>query len=55
MSLTTVSGVYVCEYDGIDWALDGVSHGDWVGYMKDGTTDECAKLATASGGCILSI
>ena len=48
--LKTVSGVYVCEYGGIDWALDGGSHRDWVGYVRDGTTDECIKLATAEDG-----
>ena len=51
----TVSGVYVCEYDGIDWVLDGVSHRDWVGYIKDGTTDECIKLATTEDGGIVEL
>lgn len=51
----TISGVYVCEYNGIDWSLDGESHRDWIGYIKDGTTEECIKLATAENGGIVEL
>ena len=51
----TVSGVYVCEFDGIDWVLDGGYHREWKGYVKDGTTEECIKLATAENGGIVEL
>lgn len=51
----TVSGVYVCEYDGIDRVLDGVDHREWKGYIKDGVTEECIVLATAENGGIVEL
>lgn len=51
----TVSGVYVCEFDGIDWVLDGGYHREWKGYVKDGTTEECIRLATAENGGIVEL
>ena len=51
----TVSGVYVCEYDGIDRALDGVDHREWKGYIKDGTAEEQIKLATAEDGGVVEL
>ena len=53
--IKTISGVYVCEYNGTDWALDGGSYRDWVGYIGDGTTKECIKLATAEDGGIVEL
>ena len=44
----TVSGVYVCGYEGLEWSLDGGYHRDWDGYVKDGAVDEMIKLATKS-------
>ena len=45
----TVSGVYVCEYSGTDWALDGGSHRDWNGYIKGGEIEEAeARYADQS-------
>ena len=52
---TTISGVYVCEYDGIDRVLDGVNHRAWNGYIKDGTTEECIVLATAEDGGVVEL
>ena len=47
----TVSGVYVCEYSGTDWALDGGSHRDWNGYIKGGEIEEMIEIgATNEGG-----
>ena len=46
----TVSCVYVCEYDGVTWALDGGAHRDWTGYIKDGKTEELIELGTTADG-----
>ena len=51
----TISGVYVCEYNGTDWALDGGYHRDWKGYIKDGAAEQCIKLATAEDGSIVEL
>ena len=53
--IKTISGVYVCEYDGIDRVLDGVDHREWKGYIKDGTTEEQIKLATAEDGGVVEL
>ena len=50
----TISGVYVCEYNGTDWAIDVGHHRDWKGYIKDGT-EESIKLATAEDGGIVEL
>ena len=31
--VNTVSGIYVCEYAGLSWALDGGYSRDWSGYI----------------------
>jgi hypothetical protein len=51
----TVSGVYVCEYDGIDWVLDGGFHREWSGYIKGKTTEENIILGTAEDGGVVEI
>ena len=51
----TVSGVYVCEYDGVDWVLDGGYHREWKGYVKDGTTEECIVLGIAEDGGVVEL
>ena len=51
----TISGVYVCEYDGIDRVLDGIDHREWKGFIKDGTTEEQIKLATAEDGGVVEL
>ena len=48
--IRTVSGVYACEYNGTDWALDGGYHRDWVGYIKGGGIDEIIEIGTAEDG-----
>lgn len=53
--IKTVSGVYVCQYDGIDRVLDGVDHREWKGYIKDGVTEECIVLATAEDGGVVEL
>ena len=50
----TVSGVYVCEYDGTSWALDGGYTRDWKGYIEGGTdNDEVIIGTTNDGGTII--
>ena len=46
----TISGVYVCEYNGTDWALDGGFHRDWKGYIKGGTEDTHIEIGTTEDG-----
>lgn len=53
--IKTISGVYVCEYDGVDWVLDGGYHREWKGYVKDGTTEEVICLGTAEDGGIVEL
>lgn len=49
----TVSGVYVCEYDGVSWALDGGWSRSWKGYIKDGATEDTFEIGrTADGDAI---
>ena len=49
----TISGVYVCEYNGTDWALDGGAHRDWKGSIKGGTEDTQIEIgSTEDGGTI---
>lgn len=52
--IKTVSGVYVCEYNGIDQALDGGPHRDWNGYIQGGKMDEHIEIGfTEDGGTII--
>ena len=48
--IKTVTGVYVCEYDGVDVPLDGVNHREWSGYIKDGVMEEIIVLEIAPDG-----
>ena len=50
--MKTVSGVYVCEFNGTDWALDGGSHRDWKGYIRDGGEDSIVIGIAEDGGKI---
>ena len=50
----TVSGVYVCEYNGIDWAIDSGYYRDWVGYVK-GDKEDMIKLGTTEDGGTLQL
>ena len=40
----TVSGVYVCEYNGTEWFLDSESVRDWKGYIKGGQMDDHVSI-----------
>ena len=51
----TVSGVYVCEYAGVDWVLDGGFHREWRGYIKGGTTEQNIVLGTAEDGGVVEL
>ena len=44
----TISGVYVCEYNGTDWALDGGYHREWKGYIKGGESQEMIEIGTTA-------
>ena len=46
----TISGVYVCEYNGTSWALDGGSSRDWIGYIKGNAFEEQIEIGTAEDG-----
>ena len=48
--IKTVSGVYVCEYDGTSWALDGGYHRAWNGYIKDDKLEEPFQIGTTDDG-----
>ena len=50
----TLDLVYVCEYDGVEWTLEGTSHRAWDGHFegyKDGDVIEVCK--TDDGGRIV--
>ena len=53
----TVSGIYVCTYDGVDWALDGGYHRVWSGTIEGGSADDCYTIGTTEdgGAVILSL
>ena len=53
--IKTISGVYVCEYDGIAWLLEGGYRRAWSGYIKGGTADEQIILATADDGGVVEL
>lgn len=46
----TVSGVYVCEYAGTSWTLDGGYDRDWTGYIKGADDNDHIILDTVEGG-----
>ena len=51
-SASTVSGVYICKYNGTDWALDGGYHRDWLGYCEDGCNGVIEIGTVDDGGAI---
>ena len=51
----TLSGVYVCEYNGTDRALDGGYHRDWVGYVKGDNPDDVITLGIAEDGGVIAV
>ena len=48
--IQTLSGVYVCEYAGTDWALDGGYHRVWDGYIEGGTYDDHFEIGVTDDG-----
>ena len=46
----TVSGVYVCEYDGVSWVLDGGYGRDWSGYIKGSDDNDHIVIDIIDGG-----
>lgn len=53
--IQTISGVYVCEYAGTSWALDGGFGRDWRGYIKGNTTEDNIVLGTAEDGGVVEL
>ena len=53
--IKTVSGVYVCEFDGIDWVLDGGYHREWKGHIKDNAIDQNIVLEIAEDGGVVEL
>ena len=53
--VNTVSGVYVCKYDGIGWVLDGGYYRSWSGYIKGNAIEESIVLGTAEDGGVVEL
>lgn len=53
--IKTVSGVYVCKYNGMDWALDGGYYRDWTGYIQGGKIDDYVAIDTVDGDEIILV
>ena len=48
--IKSVSGVYVCEYAGTSWALDGGYSRDWTGYIQGADDNDHILLDVVEGG-----
>ena len=53
--INTVSGVYVCKYEGVDWALDSGYHRDWSGYIKGGKLEDMIEIGTTDDGGVIQL
>ena len=51
----TVSGVYVCEYDGTSWALDGGYYRVWKSYIKGDEMEDVIEIGTTADGGVLKL
>lgn len=51
----TVSGVYVCEYNGKEWTLDGGYTRAWTGYIKGGKIEDHVIIDTVDGDEIILV
>ena len=51
----TETGVYVCEYAGRSWYLDGGWSRDWKGYIKGGTQDNAIVIGTTEDGYLVEL
>lgn len=46
----TVSGVYVCQYAGLFWTLEGGYSRDWSGYIKGSDDNDHIAIDAIEGG-----
>ena len=46
----TVSGVYICKFDGVSWSLDGGYSRAWKGYIEGGTRNDEVNIGTTEDG-----
>ena len=46
----TVSGVFVCEYAGLEWYLDAGYQREWSGYIKGGEIEDHVMIDIIDGG-----
>ena len=51
----TVSGVYVCEFAGIGWALDGGYHREWSYCVEGDVNDTLITIGTTDDGGTLDL
>ena len=51
----TVSGVYVCEYAGLGFALDAGFTRDWEGYVKDAAMEEPLNIKRIEDNATLEL
>ena len=51
--INTVSGIYVCEYAGLSWALDGGYSRDWSGYIKGADDNDHIELGIIDDGDVV--
>ena len=52
---TTLNGVYVCEFAGIDWALDGGYHREWSHSVEGDVNDTLITVGTTDDGGTLEL
>ena len=50
--IKTVSGIYVCKYAGVSFALDGGAHRSWEGHIKGDIEDRSVIGTTENGDTI---
>ncbi len=50
--IKTVSGIYVCKYAGVSFALDGGAHRSWEGSIKGDIEDRSVIGTTENGDTI---
>ena len=51
----TLEGIYVCEFDGVAWALDSGYTRDWIGYIEGGTMTNNVEICSTNDGGRISI
>ena len=53
--IKTLSGVYVCQYTGIEWTIEGNYFRSWKGYFKSGIDDEIMDICTTDDGGVITL